>query len=172
MFEIRVICDPSDVTAVSAALEQAFNTGAVRQMKSRTPGKERLYITADHRAESTTPWPTPEEAYAKAPSVISEIGWTARHVRDALKGADLGDTRVFWLRKAAVLDRIALDDARHGAEGDALVAAIEAAHRFRVCDASASDTYNGTPHDAGSDAAFMNPRGYPRQEYAAWIHQQ
>ncbi|MGW4689352.1 hypothetical protein ACWEPM_31280 [Streptomyces sp. NPDC004244] len=169
MFEIRIICDPADTDRITTALGQTFTTGTPRQYPARDGDRTRLYITADH-THDTSSWPTPDQAYAKAPSVISEIGWTARHVRDALTSANLADARLFWLRKAAALDRIALDDARHGAEGDALVAAIEAAHQFRTFDAKAPDMYGDRPHDADGDEAFMNPRGYVRQEYARWTN--
>lgn len=71
-----------------------------------------------------------------------------------------------------MLDRIALDGARHGAEGDALVASIEAAHRLRLFDAKAPDIYGDGPHNADGDDAFMNPRRYVRQEYTHWINTQ
>ncbi|MEU1310264.1 hypothetical protein ABZ419_15390 [Streptomyces cinnamoneus] len=171
MFEIRIICNPADTDRITTALGQTFTTGTARQYPTRDGRQTRLYITADHEPD-TGAWPTPDEAYAKAPSLISEIGWTARHVRDGLTTANPDDARLFWLRKAASLDRIALDDARHGAEGDALVAAIEAAHQFRTFDAKAPDTYGDGPHDPDGDEAFMSPRGYVRQEYAHWINAQ
>ncbi|MDQ0832786.1 hypothetical protein QF032_004630 [Streptomyces achromogenes] len=54
------------------------------------------------------PFPTPEQAYANAPSILDEIGWTARTLaaRQCFTKLD----RVFYLRKAALLDRIALLD--------------------------------------------------------------
>ncbi|MFD3805042.1 hypothetical protein ACFWTC_15725 [Streptomyces sp. NPDC058619] len=96
--------------------------------------------------------PAPEAAYAKAPSVISEIGWTARGARDCLHGVHV---REFWLRKAALLDRIALtDDDPVG--GDAATCAVEAARCLMEID------YADGPHTA-------DPRSYVRQEYALWI---
>lgn len=70
-------------------------------------------------------WPTPEQAYAEAPSTISEIGWTARTATERLFGT--ASTREFWLRKAALLDRIALTEA---ATSDATELAVEAARRL------------------------------------------
>ncbi|WP_241518616.1 hypothetical protein [Streptomyces sp. CB03238] len=67
----------------------------------------------------------PDEAYAKAPSIISEIGWTAQKAADRPFGTTLG--REFWLRKAAVLDRIALADEADGLHSDAGEVAMEAA---------------------------------------------
>lgn len=117
-------------------------------------------------------WPTPKTAYAKAPSVISEVGWTARHVRDALTSASSRVGRVFWLRKAALLDRIALDDERHSIHGDAWEAAIGAAHRLRVFDANGDGSYCGEPYWPEHPDAFADPRGYVRQEYAHWANSQ
>ncbi|RSS79498.1 hypothetical protein [Streptomyces sp. WAC06614] len=172
MFEIRIICDPTDANRITTDRGRTFATSPARRLASRTPGKERLYFTAEHRPDDTRLWPSPEASYAKAPSVISEIGWTARHVRDALDSANPDQARVFWLRKAALLDRIALADERNGARGDALEAAIQAAHRFRVYDSRGDSRYHGHPHDPDSDTAFLNPRGYVRQEYALWIGKQ
>ncbi|MEV7613785.1 hypothetical protein [Streptomyces sp. NPDC089799] len=169
MFEIRIICDPTDTGPITSALSRAFTTGPVRRLPSRTAGKERLYITADHRTVDSTMWPTPEDAYAKAPSVISEIGWTARHVRHGLDSADPREARVFWLRKAALLDRIALADGHHDTDGDALHAAIEAAHRLRVFDTHHPGLHHGDPD---ADDAFLSPRGYLRQQYAHWANNQ
>lgn len=54
------------------------------------------------------PFPTPEQAYADAPSIFDEIGWTVRTLaaRECFTKLD----REFYLRKAALLDRIALLD--------------------------------------------------------------
>lgn len=96
-------------------------------------------------------WPTPDTAYAKAPSVIREIGWTAQAAADKPFGSTLG--REFWVRKAAVLDRIALADERAGAPGDAAEVATEAARRLMEVD------------DTG---VICDPRSYTRQQYAHW----
>ncbi|MFD3324063.1 hypothetical protein [Streptomyces sp. NPDC058701] len=94
----------------------------------------------------------PEAFYATAPSVISEIGWTVRGARDCLHGVHV---REFWLRKAALLDRIALtDDDPVG--GDAATCAVEAARRLMEI-------------DHADDPRTADPRGYVRQEYALWI---
>ncbi|MFF8261166.1 hypothetical protein [Streptomyces virginiae] len=94
----------------------------------------------------------PEAAYATAPSVISEIGWTVRGARDCLRGTNV---REFWLRKAALLDRIALTD-DDPVSGDAATCATEAARRLIEID-----------HADGPRTA--DPRGYVRQEYALWL---
>ncbi|MER6615152.1 hypothetical protein [Streptomyces xantholiticus] len=101
--------------------------------------------------EDATPepeWPTPEEAYVLAPSIVSEIGWTANEAIGRPTFGWLG--REFWLRKAAVLDRIALAD---DAPGDAGELAIEAARRVM---------------DLDDRADVSDPRGYVRQQYAHW----
>ncbi|WP_411576221.1 hypothetical protein [Streptomyces mutabilis] len=166
MFEIRVITDPADTDRVTAALSAAFDTGPARRYPTRDGKRTRLYVTADHRPEPG-PWPTPEEAYALAPSVIREIGWTAQTAADKPFGQDLG--REFWLRKAALLDRIALRDEEDGAPGDAVVAATEAARRLIAYDRDGEGHYHGTPYWPEHPATTANPRGYVRQEYAAFV---
>ncbi|GHG29737.1 hypothetical protein [Streptomyces zaomyceticus] len=151
MLEIRVICDPDDTGRVTAALGGAFATGAVRQYATRDGKRERLYLTADLRAEE---WPTPEDAYALAPSIISEIGWTARTAADKPFGTDIG--REFWLRKAAILDRIALGDESERVRSDAAEMATEAARRLM---------------DTDSATVICEPRAYVRQQYERWLKQ-
>ncbi|MGW7464263.1 hypothetical protein ACWGJT_06030 [Streptomyces xantholiticus] len=151
MFEIRIICDPADTDRVTKTLAAAFATGPVREYGTRGGDRARLYITADHFADGEPEpevWPTPDEAYALAPSIISEIGWTANEAigRPSFGWLD----REFWLRKAAVLDRIALTD---DAPGDAGELAIDAARRVMELD---------------DQADASDPRGYVRQQYAHW----
>ncbi|MFH8696737.1 hypothetical protein [Streptomyces chartreusis] len=152
MFEIRVICDPADTERVTATLSGTFATGTVRQYPTRDGERARLYVTADHRPEPG-PWPTPDKAYALAPSIISEIGWTARTLA-ATKCFTALD-RDFYLRKAALLDRIALLDEPDELDGDATETA-EAAALYLL------DKDHAPAH------AAKNPRGYVRQEYAHW----
>ncbi|AIV35978.1 hypothetical protein [Streptomyces sp. CCM_MD2014] len=165
MFEIRVITDPADADRVTAALAAAFDTGPARQYPTRDGKRTRLYVTADHRPEPGA-WPTPEEAYALAPSIIREIGWTAQTAADKPFGQDLG--REFWLRKAALLDRIALRDEEDGVTGDAVEAATEAARRLIAYDRDGEGDYHGAPYWPEHPATTADPRGYVRQEYAAF----
>ncbi|MCX4778685.1 hypothetical protein [Streptomyces sp. NBC_01264] len=95
----------------------------------------------------------PEAAYATAPSVISEIGWTVRGARDCRGGIRV---REFWLRKAALLDRIALTD-DDPVSGDAATCATEAALRLIEI-------------DRADGPRTADPRGYVRQEYTLWLH--
>ncbi|MCX4531918.1 hypothetical protein [Streptomyces sp. NBC_01669] len=115
---------------------------------------EKLHPSTEHHPEPGN-WPTPETAYALAPSIIREIGWTAQTAADKPFGTALG--REFWLRKAAVLDRIALADEREGAPGDASEVATEAARRLM---------------DLDDTTVICDPRHYARQQYARWTHHQ
>ncbi|MFG3346931.1 hypothetical protein ACGF1Z_17915 [Streptomyces sp. NPDC048018] len=151
MFEIRIICDPNDTDRVTTALAGAFTTGSVREHPTRDGQRTRLYVTADHRPTADD-WPTPDQAYAKAPSIISEIGWTANAAIGRPTFALLD--REFWLRKAALLDRIALGDDAAPAQSDANEAADQAAQRLLEVD--------GVTDVCG-------PRGYVRRQYATWI---
>ncbi|WP_052411324.1 hypothetical protein [Streptomyces sp. NRRL S-118] len=150
MFEIRVICNPADTDRVTRQLVATFTTGAVRQHPTRDGERTRLYVTADHKPAAGQ-WPTPDEAYAKAPSIISEIGWTAQAASDVRRGRQ--DEREFWLRKAALLDRIALDDEKAGTHGDACTLARRAGRHLMDLD--------------GADNT-CDVRAYIRQQYAAW----
>ncbi|MCX4988442.1 hypothetical protein [Streptomyces sp. NBC_00568] len=154
MFEIRIICDLADKDRVSEALAAAFNTGPARQHPTRDGQRTRLYLAADHRPEPE-PWPAPEEAYALAPSIISEIGWTARTAADRPFLDALN--REFWLRKAALLDRIALSNETDSVTSDAADLATRAAQRLMELD----DT-----------AVVSDPRHYVRQQYAHWAKNQ
>ncbi|MFJ8717984.1 hypothetical protein ACIRD9_33250 [Streptomyces violaceus] len=148
MFEIRVICDRADSDRVTTALTAAFATGAVRRRRSRDGESTRLYLTADHRPLPAD-WPTPEEAYAKAPSIVSEIGWTARTIATAECFTELD--RKFYLRKAALLDRIALMDEPNDLFSDA----TETAHAAAV-----------SLMDTDQSGLICDPSAYVRQQYA------
>ncbi|MBL3669802.1 hypothetical protein JL475_28230 [Streptomyces sp. M2CJ-2] len=165
MFEIRVICDPVDTEHITTALNDTFTTGAVRTYATRDGERTRLYVTADHRPEPG-PWPMAEEAYALAPSIVREIGWTAQTAADKPFGEDLD--REYWLRKAALLDRIALRDEEDGLRGDAAEVATEAARRFIAYDRDGEGDYHGAPYWPEHPATAADPRGYVRQEYAHW----
>ncbi|MGM9386142.1 hypothetical protein [Streptomyces antibioticus] len=89
-------------------------------------------------------WPTPEQAYANAPSILSEIDWMARPLT-ATPCLTLLD-REYYLRKAAVLDRIALADPDDDTTTDAHAAAA-----FLL--------------DMDPPAAICDPRHYVRQQY-------
>ncbi|MFD3946830.1 hypothetical protein [Streptomyces sp. NPDC058579] len=171
MFEIRIICDLTDTERVTTALAKSFTTGNVRRAASRTSDKERLYVTAEHR-EDTETWPTPEQAYALAPSIVGEIGWTARRAREALWPIHSANVREFWLRKAALLDRIALDDRTAGIHTDAPELALNAARKLLDVDRDGDGNYGGTPYWPDHPEATANPRGYVRQEYARWAKHQ
>ncbi|MEG3631722.1 hypothetical protein [Streptomyces poriticola] len=148
MFEIRVICDPADTDRVTTALTTAFTTGDVRRYPTRDGKRTRLYLTAGHRPTPPV-WPTPEQAYANAPSINSEIGWTARFLADAECFTELD--REFYLRKAALLDRIDLLDEPGATDGDATETACAAAV-FLL--------------DMDQPDVICDPRAYVRQQYA------
>ncbi|MFE6849756.1 hypothetical protein ACFVDH_03050 [Streptomyces sp. NPDC057674] len=165
MFEIRVICQPTDAKRVLGTLSETFTTGTVREYPSRSDERIRLYVTADHR-DDTEAWPTPDEAYATAPSTISEIGWAAQRASDRAFGARLG--REFWLRKAALLDRIALLDEAEGYSSDAPELATAAARRLIQFDREGDGRHHGDPYWPEHPKAHAEPRCYVRQEYAHW----
>ncbi|WP_406050674.1 hypothetical protein OG280_23995 [Streptomyces virginiae] len=165
MFEIRVICAPTEAPEITKALSEKFTTSAVRQRPTRDGGRVRLYVTAEQQPSH---WPAPEAAYATAPSIISEIGWTFRGARDCLHGIAV---REFWLRKAALLDRIAVTD-DDPAGGDPATLAVEAARRLMEIDHATGlgpSGYANGPYTPDHPDSIREPRGYVRQEYALWI---
>ncbi|MFE6817582.1 hypothetical protein [Streptomyces sp. NPDC057677] len=153
MFEIRIICDPADTDRITTALARTFTTSPARVYTAHNTDKTRLYVTADHHP--TPQWPTPKEAYAEAPSILDEIGWTVRTLADDPLTANTG--REFWLRKAALLDRIALGDEVAPAVSEATNAATQAARQLM---------------DIDDAAVICNPRHYVRQQYALWTTHQ
>ncbi|GAA2474735.1 hypothetical protein GCM10023100_53270 [Actinocorallia cavernae] len=102
-------------------------------------------------------FPAPETAYALAPSIASEIRWTTRTVATTECFTELD--RDYYLRKAALLDRIALLDDPLLSGGDSTETAIAAA--LVLLD---SDRPHIAPHLA--DRAEKDPRGYVRHQYA------
>ncbi|TWV37168.1 hypothetical protein FRZ03_25165 [Streptomyces misionensis] len=162
MFEIRVICDPADTDRITTALNTAFATGAVRARPTRDGNRTRLYTTADHYPDPQ-PFPAPEAAYALAPSIISELGWTTHAIATAGCFTEL--ERDYYLRKAALLDRIALldePDTLGDGDGDATETALAAA--LMLLD---TDRAHLAPHLV--DQAEKDPRGYVRQQYAQHV---
>ncbi|MFF2641052.1 hypothetical protein ACFVUB_14520 [Streptomyces niveus] len=110
--------------------------------------------TEIRESTATAPWPSPEQAYEHAPDILSEIGWTVRAVTDAIDMPyDSGDVREYWLRKAALLDRIALR-----APGG----------RDSTLDANAAALYLVDTDHARTPATDTDPRGYVRHQYARW----
>ncbi|BBC95008.1 hypothetical protein SRO_3832 [Streptomyces rochei] len=147
MFEIRAICDPDDADRVTAALAVAFNTGGRRLHPTRDGMRVRLYVTADHRRDGAE-WAAPEDAYAGAPSIGDEIAWTTATSAHTPIGQGLD--REYFLRKAALLDRMALTESH---QQDVAAAAMEAARILMAMD----DTDR-----------ICDPRAYVRQQYAHW----
>ncbi|MEV6110980.1 hypothetical protein AB0L59_00320 [Streptomyces sp. NPDC052109] len=156
MFEIRIICDPAETDRVTTALNTAFAAGTARMYPTRDGKRARLYVTADHRP-APEPFPLPDVAYVLAPSIISEIGWTARTLATTECFNKLD--RDYYLRKAALLDRIALlDEPDLFNDGDARETARAAA--VMLLD---TDRPRLAPHLA--EQAEKDPRGYVRQQY-------
>ncbi|MFF3612739.1 hypothetical protein [Streptomyces sp. NPDC002580] len=160
MFEIHVICAPADTERVVAALDSTFTTGTVTVYPTRDSKQNRLCLRADHLDSHSTPadtadWPTPEVAYATAPSIVREIGWTARTARAVASGTF--PEREFWLRKAALLDRVALSDENDGTPTTSTDLATQAAR---------------TLMDLDEEPVICDPRHYVRQQYAHWTKHQ
>jgi hypothetical protein len=74
----------------------------------------------------------------------------------------------YWLRKAALLNRIALREGEDGIRGDAAEVATGAACRLIAFGSDGEVDYYGTPYWPEHPATVAEPRGYGRQEYAHW----
>ena len=118
-------------------------------------------------------FPIPVDAYAGAPSVVREIGWVADQAANR-RVAEIG--REYWLRKAALVDRIALDQLEE-LGGEAAANAAEAADHaaLRLIEFDEDPTRGG--HGPGSlrfsDALVgAGRRTYVRQQYLTWHHTQ
>ncbi|MEU1311735.1 hypothetical protein ABZ419_22975 [Streptomyces cinnamoneus] len=170
MFEIRVICDNADAPEITKALNETFTTGAVRERPTRDGSRTRLYAIADHRDASAS------TVYAAAPSILREMTHVLDLTMDLSRPGGRTETaeREQKLRKAALLDRIALDEAATYAPdvaANAIEAAEEAALSFALYDGD--DDYSNDP--TGPNAriwAETSYRGYVRQEYTAWLREQ
>jgi hypothetical protein len=127
----------------------------------------------EHNGTPATPeFPAPEVAYADAPGVVSEIGWVAEQARSL--PLDQETDREYWLRKAALVDRIALARAVTHAQEDALDTAEMASNAAvqlieydeRHCDGDERPTAGSIRFsDAIVQAGY---RAYVRQQYLAW----
>ncbi|MEV5123790.1 hypothetical protein AB0K49_13575 [Streptomyces decoyicus] len=167
MFEIRVICDNTDIGPVTKGLVEAFKLSDVRRRYTSDGKRLRLYATANPRTTETA-WPSPEKAYASAPSILDEVEWINRAAAET--GWDEELDREYYLRKAAAFDRIALANAADGHPGDTTGEDVAAATAVFLLDydRAGRELYGGTPHPPGHPASEADPRGYVRQEYALW----
>lgn len=103
------------------------------------------------------PFPAPGAAYSSAPSIDSELDWADRAVATAESYAELD--RDYYLRKAAVMDRIALLDEAAEPYGDAAQTAVATALTLLDTDRPYVD-----PHL--TERGEKDPRGYVRYLYA------
>ncbi|MCX4408006.1 MULTISPECIES: MazG-like family protein [unclassified Streptomyces] len=120
-----------------------------------------------------TAWPTPEDAYTTAPGITYEIAWTASTARTLAENRHGGDVdREYWLRKAALLDRIALEYEADGVSNGTGEVAANAARQLIEADQDGEADYSGAPYGPEHPATLAHPRGYVRQEYARWAQNQ
>ncbi|UQI47873.1 hypothetical protein M1P56_27825 [Streptomyces sp. HU2014] len=102
-------------------------------------------------------------AYATAPGITPEIIWVVRHSIPRL----FGDEREFWLRKAAVFDRMALAEAARFAPevaAPAAEAAVQVARQLIDYDVA----HNGLSLKAAEIVTAEDCLAYVRHEYFEW----
>ncbi|MFF1740654.1 hypothetical protein [Streptomyces mirabilis] len=186
MFDIRIICDPADEPDITRALTAAFDCDPIQRRPAHNGHRVRLYTKAFHpdpaallnsapEATEAGPaaWPTPEDAYATAPGITYEIAWTASTARTATENPHRGDVdREYWLRKAALLDRIALEYEAEGVRNGTDETAANAARQLIEADQNGEGNYSGDPYWPEHPTTLAHPRGYVRQEYARWAQNQ
>ncbi|MFF7021048.1 hypothetical protein ACFY97_08535 [Streptomyces klenkii] len=117
-------------------------------------------------AHSTDPAAEHAE-YVGAPRIASEILWVLRQVR-ATRSSGTEQGREFWLRKAAVLDRIAIEEVTTYAPqvaAKAVETAEAAARRLVEYDA----THTGLSLRGSDVVTDEDCRAYVRREHHAWI---
>jgi hypothetical protein len=186
VFDIRIICDPADEPDITRALTAAFDCDPIQRRPAHNGHRIRLYTKAFHpdpaallnNAPETievgpTAWPTPGDAYATAPGITYEIAWTASTARTLAKNPHGHDVdRDYWLRKAALLDRIALEYEADGVRNDTAEVAANAARQLIEIDQDREGDHSGAPYGPEHPATLAHPRGYVRQEYARWAQSQ
>ncbi|MER5599265.1 hypothetical protein [Streptomyces sp. NPDC002265] len=128
-----------------------------------------MHVTPDS-GEGIT-FPPPQEAYANAPDLRREMhrvlalgaerdGRAARPITGPPADARTAE-RVWLLRRAALMDRMALD------KPGPVAAAAETAEQLVQHDRCRPDLVAG-PHPPDAITPSLDHRLYVRQEYAAW----
>ncbi|MCF3102964.1 hypothetical protein IPZ58_15390 [Streptomyces roseoverticillatus] len=180
MFQIRVICDARDIDEITKRLSGVFDISDMsRRYPTRDGDRVRVYLTADHRQGLTIDhmppgvtiqdWPDAETAYRGAPPVLKEMNNVLELSLQLGRpgGRTPAAEREQRLRKAALLDRIALDEADTYAP-DVAANAVEAAEAAALALARA-DHEQGSGEPPKDHEAVASYRGYVRQEYARWL---
>ena len=107
----------------------------------------------------------PSTAYAEAPSIIAEIGWVADQSVSRSFGSEMG--REFWLRKAALLDRIALRETATYAP-DLSAPAVQTAEQAALRLIEYDETHSGLSRRALDLVTGSDYREYVRDQYREW----
>ncbi|WP_058046272.1 hypothetical protein [Streptomyces roseifaciens] len=158
MFEMCAICDPDDAGRVQQSLTSAFATEAVRTAPARGGDRVRLNLTAAHRNDS-------HPAYRDAPSLLREM-FDVLEMGLEVDPADEDVSESTWayrVRRAALLDRIALQEAATCPPG----IAAEAAETAEI--AAWALAVLGHMYGSGPDAGVREwPRDYVRHQYTVY----
>ncbi|WKK21677.1 hypothetical protein QZH56_22840 [Streptomyces olivoreticuli] len=132
----------------------------------------------DHKpaATATQEWADDQTAYEGAPSVMEEMASVLALVKQLHQpgGRSPAAEREQQLRKAALLDRIALKEAATFAP-DVAANAVETAEAAAVTFALVDHATGHRAHPEGPRScrwAAAGHRGYVRQEYARWLADQ
>ncbi|MEV5007838.1 hypothetical protein AB0K74_23410 [Streptomyces sp. NPDC056159] len=174
----RVTRDGCVAGAPDDPAEWAFAThkpcpidGCPAQVPMSTGGGVSMDVTPNSGEDIGAP--PPHEAYANAPDLRREMhqvlalgaerdGRQARPVTGTLVDAPAAE-RAWLLRRAALMDRMAVDDPCPGP----VAAAAETAEQLVLHDRHHPDLVVG-PHHPDAITLAPSRRPYVRQEYAAW----
>ncbi|MFD3885045.1 hypothetical protein [Streptomyces microflavus] len=119
--------------------------------------------------ESAGYFPDPAVAYANAPSIIQEIGWITATVANRRNGGEIG--REFWLRKAAVVDRIALQEVATYAP-EVAITAVQTAEATVLKFIEYEVAHSGLSLKGAELITAEDRFGYVREQYHVWSHTQ
>ncbi|MER7551994.1 hypothetical protein [Streptomyces anulatus] len=114
-------------------------------------------------------FPDPAVAYADAPSIIQEVGWVTAAAANCGDGGGIG--REFWLRKAAVVDRIALHEVAVYAP-EVAITAVQTAEATVLKFIEYEVAHSGLSLKGAELITAEDRFGYVREQYHVWSHAQ
>ncbi|MGW1076549.1 hypothetical protein [Streptomyces sp. NPDC002537] len=110
----------------------------------------------------------PAVAYAGAPSILMEMSWV---ISQSAPSAEWEQGREFWLRKAAMLDRMAIKEAAMYVPGVATGIVESAAQAARAL-VEYDVEHSGLSLKGAELITDEDHREYVRHQYHEWLHAQ
>ncbi|NBM17503.1 hypothetical protein [Streptomyces sp. GC420] len=119
--------------------------------------------------EHTTEPTTATALYANAPRILAEISWVADQSAARRSASEPG--REFWLRKAALLDRIALAETATYAP-EVAAKAVSVAEEGALALIEYDEEHRGLSRRALELVTGADCRTYVREQYGEWSRAQ